>query len=159
VISGHTGAGLLLLPICVAGAWLDLRYRLLPNWLCAVALVSGLATALAIDGSGGFGSAVIHAGLALAVGAALFGAGLIGGGDAKYYAALAGWFPLAEGPRLLLMVALSGFVLSLAWILLAKFSRTPSAARANPTLLTSNVPYGVAISAGAFLAFVLRLPV
>src|SRR3546814_2063409 len=58
---------------------------------------------------------ISHAAIALVVGMVLFGMRIVGGGDAKYYAALALWFRLGEAWRLLAFVSLAGAVFFLAW--------------------------------------------
>src|SRR5687768_17239943 len=108
MLSLNVGGSVLLVAICATGAWLDLRYRLLPNWLCALALLAGLSATFTAEAFSGSISALLHSCIALSVGMVLFGARLIGGGDAKFYAALAGWFPLSSSVRLLIAVALCG---------------------------------------------------
>lgn len=144
----------LLAGIAGVGAWLDWHYRLLPNRLCAVALVAGLVVTGLGQGLAALLPHLGHAVLALLVGMALFAGGVIGGGDAKFYAALAAWFPLAEGFRLLLLVALAGLVLTVAlWLLVW---RTAPAGRSSPAAggQPRTVPYGVAIAAGAVMMLV-----
>jgi prepilin peptidase CpaA len=147
---------------CAAACWLDARHRVLPNWLSLATLVSGLGFALAgahynaqafVSGYGGLaalGSHAAHAALALVAGAALFAIGIIGGGDAKFYAAVAAWFRLAEGLRLLVYVSLAGFGLILAWFLIRRLRGIPVQRRAQDD--AGKFPYGVAIAAGAVLA-------
>ena len=89
----------MLAAIAVTGSYLDLRTRRLPNWLCLAGLVAGLAFGLAVGGWPAAAIALLHALIALIVGAGLFALGGIGGGDAKFYAALAAWFPLQAGAR------------------------------------------------------------
>lgn len=130
-------------------AWSDLRHRRLPNWLCLLVATAGLAQLLALSGAGGAGSALLHGALALAVGAALFTLGGLGGGDAKYYAAVACWFPLASALQLLMAVSLAGLVLALGWLTMQRLQHRP-ADRANSDFAL--VPFGVAIAAGAVVA-------
>jgi len=135
--------------LAVVGSVLDVRFRLLPNLLCAAVLVSGLAFGLAQHGLPWTGSAAIHAVLALLAGMALFAAGMIGGGDAKYYAAFAAWFPLSKAALLLLMVSVPGVLLvTVTWF--AGRHRIASDFPASRRDF-AKVPYGVAISAGAVL--------
>ena len=144
----------LLTGIAGVGAWLDWHYRLLPNWLGTLALLAGLAVTALGQGTAALLPHLGHAGLALLVGMALFAGGVIGGGDAKFYAALAVWFPLVEGFRLLLLVALAGLVLTVAlWLFVW---RTVPAGRSHPAAggQPRTVPYGVAIAAGAVMMLV-----
>lgn len=130
-------------------AWSDLHHRRLPNWFCLLVAGAGLAWVLALGGVGGAGSALLHGALALAVGAALFMLGGLGGGDAKYYAAVACWFPLASGLQLLMAVSLAGLVLALGWLTMQRLRRRP-ADPASPDFAL--VPFGIAIAAGAVFA-------
>lgn len=135
-----------LIALAAAGAWLDWRHRLLPNWLCGIAGAAGLVAALLGPGGGPVWSHAVHALIALLVGMALFAGGVIGGGDAKFYAALALWFPLDDSFRLLLLVSLAGLILMLVmWGLI--WRREPEGAGR----LARSVPYGVAIAAGAVI--------
>jgi len=142
---------LCLCAIAAVGAYLDARYRRLPNWLCGLALVAGIGLELATGGWPEVQSSLVHALLALVVGIGLFALGGIGAGDAKFYAALATWFPLREAPLLIVAVALSGLALLLAWVAI----RLPAARRqrvaGNDAF--AKLPYGLAISAGAVIAF------
>lgn len=136
-----------LLALCaVAGAWLDVASRRLPNWLCLVTALAGLAAALAGNGAGALLSHALHAGIALVMGMILFRFGLIGGGDAKFYAACAAWFPLALGLYLLGVVSLIGLVVVVGWFgyRLATGART----RADGDAFAM-VPYGLPIAVGA----------
>ena len=127
-------------------AWSDLARRLLPNWLCALACLAGLVFALLAGGWPAFGWALLHGLVALLVGMGLFAARLIGGGDAKFYAAVAAWFPLSRAPLLLFATSLAGLVLTLAmWRRLKRRSpHTPGEAADR----LAQVPYGVAIAIG-----------
>lgn len=140
--------------IAATGAWLDIRYRRLPNWLCAFALLSGIGFGLATAGVGAVGSGLLHGVAALAVGAGLFALGGIGAGDAKYYAALAVWLPLGAAPLLIGLVGLAGLLLVLAW--LPWRLRAVRAGRwSSREDAFARLPYGVAISCGALAGYVL----
>ena len=144
----------LLAMLCGTGAVLDIRCRRLPNWLCALGLASGLGVALAHGGFAMAGSALVHAAVALVVGMGLFALGAIGGGDAKFYAALAAWFPLAHGFLLAMGIALSGLLLLAVW-----FPMSRRVMRANVNIPADSafrkMPYGVAIALGAIVASLL----
>jgi prepilin peptidase CpaA len=133
----------------VAAGWSDLRSRRLPNWLCLLVAAIGLAQMLALGGVAAAGSALAHAALALTVGAALFTLGGLGGGDAKYYAAVACWFTLGDALQLLVAVSLAGAVLSLGWLIWQRVHPRPADAN-NPD--RALVPFGIAIAAGAVFA-------
>lgn len=135
--------------IGLVGSWLDATQRRLPNWLSAVALLAGLALAFAAGGLEALGSHGLHALIALLGGMALFAAGVIGGGDAKFYAGLASWFPLGLGLNLFVAVAMSGAGLLLCWIVFRKLKGQKVLTRsAGPA---DGLPYGIAVSAGALL--------
>lgn len=126
------------------GAWLDWHERRLPNWLCVATLGAGLAVTIIETGLVALPSHGLHAGLALVTGMALFHQGLIGGGDAKFYASVAAWFPLGAGFQLVFAVALAGlFLIAALWLLF--WRDKPSGTEGQPR----TVPYGVAIAVGA----------
>ncbi len=69
------------------------------------------------------------------------------GGDAKFYSALALWFPLSDGPMLALCIAVSGL---LVLIMMSVWSRI----RPLPNW-SKELPYGAAIATGAIVTRVL----
>lgn len=138
--------------LAVAGFYLDARYRLLPNWLCAAGLLAGIGFGAALHGWAWAGSALLHSLLALVAGMGLFSARIIGGGDAKFYAALAAWFPIAKALLLLLVVSLAGLVLViLVWFPLRRYLTRPQDGTAAAAF--AKVPYGVAIATGALATY------
>lgn len=139
--------------IGVVAALLDIRERRLPHWLCAATLVAGLATSLAVGGPELALSALLHAALALLGGMMFFAAGLIGGGDAKFYAAVAGWFAVRDGLYLLVNVTLGGLVLLLLWTLLRRKRPHPSLAPPAEGDPFAKLPYGVAIALGGVASY------
>lgn len=149
-----------LLALGLAGlvaSWLDWRHRRLPNWLSAMLAVLGLAAALRYGGVELLGSSLIHAAIALCVGIILHAFGWIGGGDGKYYAAAACWFPLGLGIALLFCVAVAGLVLFLGWFGLRRLRGIEmELVPDNPD--ATKLPYGLAIAAGSFAAAALTLP-
>lgn len=148
-----------LLALGLAGlvaSYLDWRHRRLPNWLSAMLAVLGLTAAFRYGGIDLFGSSLIHAAMALCIGIILYSSGLIGGGDGKYYAAAASWFPIGWGYILLFCVSVAGLLLYAVWwgsrryrgIELQTGPDAPDSAK---------LPYGLAIAAGSFAAALLRL--
>ena len=131
-------------------AWSDLRSRRLSNGLCLIVAAAGILLQLTFGGLAGAGSAAIHGGIALAVGAVLFAFGGLGGGDAKYYAAVACWFELSRAFTLLAMVSIAGLVLAAGWLLALRTGAMRAANQANDR--RTMVPFGVAIAVGAVLA-------
>jgi prepilin peptidase CpaA len=134
-------------------SYLDIRYRRLPNWLCLVCLVAGLAQSWWQGGTAGLGSAAIHMLIALAAGMILFRLAIFGGGDAKFYAAIAAWFPIGLALYLLVAVSVSGLLVLIGWMMTRKrLARHNDRLRTDPEF--RKVPYGVAIAIGALLTFV-----
>src|SRR5262245_7016399 len=127
------------------GAILDLKERRLPNWLCALVAIAGDVGIAFSESSAIVPWTLVHAALALAVGMMLFRLGMIGGGDAKFYAAAACAVPLNQGLYLLGWVSVSGLVL-LSIMAIVRLLRRP--AKDRPLLRGWSVPYGVAIFAG-----------
>ena len=146
-------AGILLVlgAIVGTGAYQDIRFRHLPHWLCALALVAGLGLGVMQGGIGWFWMSLLHATIALLAGMGLFAIGAVGGGDAKYYAALAAWFPLRQGLQFFVMVTLAGLVLLVAYYLLRPRRPRGGIPRQKDDPF-EKLPYGVAISLGALLA-------
>jgi prepilin peptidase CpaA len=136
----------LVLMACLAGygAWTDITRRHLSNWLSLATLIAGLAMAAMISTPEQFISHLGHFGIALAIGLALFATGIWGGGDGKFYAAVAVWFPVGAFFNLLLSISLVGLVMLVFMIVKnrGRLFRKDS----------KGVPYGVAIGIGAFLA-------
>lgn len=130
--------------------WSDARYRRLPNWLTALVAGSGLAVTLQHGGLAPAASAALHATVALLIGMMFFARGLIGGGDIKYYAATAAWFPIDHGFRLLGSVSFAGFFLALGWLAWRRFHTLPDTLKSGDD--ADKLPFGIAIAAGALLA-------
>ncbi len=149
--------GAALCAVALAGCLTDLRQRRLPNWLCGLAWISGLGFLTVAGGSSLMLMGLAHSVLALLVGMAIYAAGMIGAGDAKYYAGLAAWFPLSDGLRMLVMVSLAGFFLAGGWIIVSRLiARKRAVARRQGDF--AKIPYGVAMAAGAVGTFLYVQP-
>lgn len=143
-----------LLAVCLAfaaaGAVWDIRARRIPNWVCLLLAVAALAYAWGATGQSGLLWGAAHAAIALAVGVVLFAWGVIGGGDAKFYAAAALAIPLPQGLALLGWTSVAGLVLLTIIVignrLFAKIRKSLKQLR------KMEIPYGVAIAAGFALA-------
>lgn len=131
-------------------AWSDIRWRKLPNVLCLAVAAMGTVAVAYSGGLSLVASSLAHAALALTIGIGLFSLGAIGGGDGKYYAATAAWFPLAAGMTLLLWVSLAGMGLFIIWFAWRRLRGIKVRARATED--SEKFPYGVAIAAGSVLA-------
>lgn len=135
----------------IAASASDIRLRIIPNWLSGLLLVGGLAFSLAAGGWPLLGSAVLHFAVALVGGMVLFAAGFIGGGDAKYYAAIAAWFSLRDGLFLFVCVALCGLFVLVGWFLTRRLT-VGNAEKGMSGDAFAKLPYGVAISLGAVVS-------
>ncbi len=144
--------------LVIAAALSDLTTMRIPNWLsgsvivgfCPAALAVGLPLdVVALNG----GVAVV----ALLIGMGLFALRVIGGGDAKLIAAACLWLGPAAVVPFIVYTAVFGGMLSIG-LMVARRDAAPHLAGAPgwvQTLLTSkgDIPYGIAICAGALMAF------
>ena len=150
----------LVIPLLLAtggyAAWSDVKYRRLPNLLAIFVAGLGLSyTAIGASLSAAT-SGLMHGLVAFLVGIALYSRGMVGGGDIKYYSAIATWFPLGQGFRLLGMVSLAGLALFAGWLVWHRLTRQPIQFRATED--GDKLPFGVAIAAGAVCAAIGNLP-
>jgi len=124
----------------VMGAWTDFRNRTIPNLLVLATLVVGLSI-LAIAGDwNALLMHLAHFGVALLIGLGLFAAKFWGGGDGKFYAAIAAWFPIDQFFTLIFFISVIGLFLVLGFI-----ARNGGKMAAKSV---AGVPYGVAIGLG-----------
>ncbi len=126
------------------GAWTDIANRHLSNWLGLATLVAGLVFAAIGAAPAEFLSHLGHFAIALAIGLALFAAGVWGGGDGKFYAAVAAWFPINLFFNLIFAISMVGLAMLIVMLI-----------KSRGRLLrkdTRGVPYGVAIGLGALVA-------
>ena len=134
--------------LLLVGAISDIRDRRLPNWLSLALLLLGLAHAFYLGGLSSTGWHFAHALIVMVIGAGIFAAGIMGGGDAKFYAGLAAYFPLSEGLHLLLWVSIAGIVSILSWMVLRRILPLK---KPEDGSLHAKFPYGVAIAIGGAL--------
>ncbi|WP_150293564.1 A24 family peptidase [Sphingobium estronivorans] len=145
----ETASLIFLIGACVAAGVYDLYQRRIPNWLCILTMIAGLAAAPVEGGLSALNSHAIHLVVALIGGMLLFKLGAFGGGDAKFYAAAAAWFNLGKGSLLLMSVASCGLVLLVIWFIVRRMQGKP--VRRSSDDPGSGLPYGVAIGAGTIL--------
>jgi len=130
----------------------------IPNWLTATVALLFIPAAL-LTGMPGhdylihFASALI----VLAAGFALYAAGLFGAGDAKLMAAAALWFGWPASMPFIVYTVLAGGVLAVV-VLIWNLLRADQEIRGHSWIsrferFKPSVPYGVAIAAGAILAY------
>jgi len=137
--------------LLLVGAIGDIRDRRLPNWLSLALLLLGLPHAYYLGGLGMTGWHFAHALIAMVVGAGIFAAGIMGGGDAKFYVGFAAFFPLSEGLNLLLWVSIAGIISILSWMVLR---RVLPLKKPEDGSLHAKFPYGVSIAiGGVFVAW------
>ena len=141
-----------LILLALIASWLDISARKLPNWLTLLTLAAGIAVTIFDAGVSALGSHLAHALLALLVGMLLFRFGIVGGGDAKFYAAVASWFSLSAAAGLLLAVSVSGLVIFLAWVIWRRVTGKPIRPP-SPDSKSDKLPYGIAIAAGAVIQY------
>ena len=141
------------LAVALLGAFLDLRHRRLPNWLCLALAATALVNLTLGYGAGFLPGAFLHAVIALVLGMILFKLGMIGGGDAKFYSAAALGMPLSKGLAMLGWTSFAGLILLVAMMTMRhvfKVSIGPKDDKGRAL-----VPYGVAIALG-YLATLLQ---
>lgn len=151
---------LLILPVMVISAALrDLTSYTIPNWISGVLILGFLAAAPALGLS--LQAVGLHVGIgliALVLGMVMFALRWIGGGDAKLFAAAALWLGWPAAIDYLMVICAAGGGLALGLMTLRSAAFRPLALMGPPwfgRLATpgENVPYGVAIAAGALAAF------
>jgi prepilin peptidase CpaA len=102
-----------LLAVLLVAAFIDIRYRRIPNWLTFGLIAGGLVRAFCLGGIGGAGHSLLGllTGGSLAV--LLFAISALGGGDVKLLAGIGAW--VGPGPVLaiFLVEAIVGMVIVL----------------------------------------------
>ncbi|WP_068083362.1 A24 family peptidase [Novosphingobium rosa] len=146
---------LLLIPFCLAGAVLDLRFRRLPNLLNTAMVICGLLVTASSGSLGDLASHAMHVGLALMAGGLLFYLGIVGGGDAKFYAAAAAWFGIGQAWWLALAIVFSGGVMAFCWMS-ARLLATRSISGRGRDGQRVSLPYGVPIAMGAMIVLAVQ---
>jgi prepilin peptidase CpaA len=137
----------------ILAAYSDFRSFRIPNIYPGLLLVLFLLFQALTGFSSVDWSHLLHFVLALGFGMLLFARNWLGGGDAKLYAAAALWFPFKDAPLLLAAITLSGLLVVIAYWIARKARRSPEAKAAAKD---RRIPYGLAISAGAIIAGLMR---
>jgi prepilin peptidase CpaA len=132
--------------VAAVGAVWDIISRRIPNVLCGVLAVTALASLVLSQGIGIAGWGLLHGLVALVVGMLLFRLGMIGGGDAKFYAAAALGVPFNEALPMLFWTSIGGAGLLLALMVTFALKRKIGGPRDKKGRVM--VPYGVAIFIG-----------
>ena len=144
--------------LIIAAAVTDIFTMTISNWI-SIILVAAFGMAAYLTGmSGSEVMSHLAAGfLVLCVGFALFCFNLIGGGDAKFLAAIALWFGFGDILSLLMVTALFGGPLCLLLVILRKhplpgwFAEQEWAKRLHSK--DTGAPYGVAIAAATLVLY------
>lgn len=132
------------------GALLDAFTRKLPNWLCVAMALAGLTFGYLLDGWTGLGLHALHGVLAFGIGFLLFSWGVFGGGDGKFYAASATFFPATKVLMLFVAMTFAGFLLALVWFAAKRGFKIRQRSQDD----FAKLPYGMAIAMGSLaLAF------
>jgi prepilin peptidase CpaA len=145
--------------LVVVAALKDVTSYTIPNWI-SLGLIAAFAPAALVSGASLAAIGVcLAAGLvALLVGMGMFAAGWIGGGDAKLFAAAALWLGWPAALPFMVVTGLAGGALTLGILTLRSgwFEPVLSGGPAWIRKLGApggDIPYGVAIAAGALAAF------
>jgi prepilin peptidase CpaA len=151
--------------LALAAGW-DLASYTIPNLLSVGIVAAFIAFALVVGlPAAAWGGHFAAALVALVAAIALFALRLIGGGDAKLFAATALWFGFSDLMSYALVAALIGGGFTIALLALRQVPLPPALIRrgwiARLHDRRSGIPYGVALAAGALVvlpnAQILRL--
>lgn len=144
--------------LAILGGVYDLTTMKIPNWISIVLAVAFVPVALVIQLP--WQDVAISLGLgfaALVIGIALFAFRVLGGGDAKLLSASILWVGMSGLLPFILTTALAGGALSI--FLLAARKWAPALPWVLPAWAQrlmepkGDIPYGIAIAAGAILSF------
>lgn len=136
----------------------DLTSMTIPNWI-SVGIIAGFLPAAFAVGLP-WTTMLVHVGVAFAallIGMGMFALRWLGGGDAKLMAATTLWLGLSGSLHFIFWTALVGGVFGL-FLMLARRRVQPFMAGAPAWLVRlmepkGDIPYGVAIAAGALIAY------
>jgi prepilin peptidase CpaA len=146
--------------LAIVAALSDATTMTIPNWISAALVVAFFPAALAV----GLPLATIGVSVALCFGAlvagmVMFALHWIGGGDAKLFAASALWLGMAGAAPFLAWTAIAGGVLAIGLLGARRMAAATGVPFPQPAWLQrllapeGDIPYGIAIAAGALAAF------
>ncbi|OYX36787.1 MAG: pilus assembly protein CpaA [Caulobacterales bacterium 32-69-10] len=146
--------------LAIVAALSDATTMTIPNWISAALVLAFFPTALAV----GLPAPAIGLSVALCLGAlvagmAMFALHWIGGGDAKLFAASALWLGMAGAAPFLVWTAIAGGALALALLGARRWASDIGVPFRPPGWMErllapeGDIPYGIAIAAGALAAF------
>lgn len=146
--------------LAIVAALTDATSMTIPNWISAsLVLAFAPAALLAHAPLTEIGVAVGLGLLALVVGAAMFALRWLGGGDAKLLAASVLWMGASGALPFLAWTAVAGGAVGLGLIAARRAAALAGASSLGPAWLgrllkpEGDIPYGIAIAAGALAAF------
>lgn len=136
----------------------DLRRFQIPNE-CSMALIALYPLYLAVSpASVNVIGAIVTAAAVFAVTFTIYLFGRLGGGDVKLMSALALWAGPAYIAEFIVIMTVSGALLSFVYLTKAKFAVAlalddSGEAEARDNVLSAELPYGIAIACGGFAVF------
>jgi prepilin peptidase CpaA len=116
----NTVTALMFIPLAIVIAYMDVRYRRIPNKLVLVTLVGGLALNTIFDGTHGLLLSLGGLGLAFGLMFFLHVFGTMGAGDVKLFAAIGSIVGASMVLPTLLVVALTGGLLAICQMVYAR---------------------------------------
>lgn len=150
----------------------DLRSRRIPNWLVLPFLLAGIVVSTWLQGWHGLGQSFAGLGVGILIYGILFWMGGMGAGDVKLCAAIGAWIGPSQLLIALVITAMVGGVMALAWAISAGFVKElftgagtllfatkDSAERSSLSLsnpLKRKMPYAPAIAIGTLISFFSR---
>ena len=144
--------------LVIVGGLADLTTMKIPNWISLALLVGFLPAAFTVGLP--LSTIAVHIGvgmLAFVIGMGMYALRWLGGGDCKVMAAACLWLGLQGSGMFLLWTGLMGGLFCLA-LLFARFHSRPYLLGAPGWVVglmepRGDIPYGVAICAGALMAY------
>lgn len=151
--------------LLIIGGLTDIRFRVIPNWVCLLIVALGFTKHFAESGFSGLSLAAVGLALPLLLFVPLYALKIMGAGDVKFVAAAGSFIGLGELGNLIVLIVLLGGVLGVFQVVVNRAPTfAPFLARYYYPDTNSKgfVPYGVAIAAGGILCpfiSVVALPV
>lgn len=137
--------------VLAVATFTDLRNRRIPNWLVVPFLVGGIVASSWLQGWHGLGQSFGGLGLGLLCYGFLFWMGGMGAGDVKLAAAIGAWIGPSQLFFALIVTAMAGGVMVLAWALFGGFMKDMVKGAGNH--LRRQMPYAPAIAVGTLISF------
>lgn len=155
--------------VLTVATFTDVHSRRIPNWLVLPFLLAGIAVCSWLYGWHGAGQSLEGAGLGLLIYGFLFWIGGMGAGDVKLCAAIGAWIGPSQLLIALVITALVGGAMALAWAVRGGFLKELfqhtgglilSAKERGEAVLSNpqrrKMPYAPAIAIGTLISFIAR---